>query len=278
MAKPKTPTAAPAPAASATPTPSWLKTDAAAAPVAAEPAPVDNSASAPVAEKPSEERDQQTPTGENQPAALTPGADDAGAAGGNGGGTDDADQLDADEAQDNAPDDEETSIERDQETPVAPNPSKQVEWDAEQIDPASVVKAPPHGGERPSEVTDQVTPVGVDKALLLDDQRKVSLERSAQPSTLETIRDRMAALSDADQEELSSKLAEAAADILTTHERNAQAREMEVAMVDGTALYGNRARRENHNETLPGTANGNAERNRRARRAAQRVAAQTKAK
>lgn len=288
----QTPAAAPAAPAPVAP---WANTDAdkqthtptdpaPAVPATGDPAPVANSATAPVAEQPSEERDQETPTGDNPSEQQTPGDSegdnsDADGEGGNGGGDDDAGELNAATAAENKPDDETTSIERDQETPAAPNPSELVEEEAGKIDPSSVVKAPPPGQERPAEVTDQVTPIGQDQALLLDDQRKVSLERSAYPTTLEAIRDRMAALPVDEQATLSAKLAEAADEILTTHERNAQAREMEAQMVDGTALYGNRVRRADHDETLQSqTGNGNAERNRRARRAAERIATAAKAK
>lgn len=275
----KTKAAAPAPAPETSTAP-WAPADAPASDPPAEGS-VDGSAAtseaaAPEGEKPSEERDQLTPTGENLPEQLTPGDstgdnDDADGEGGNGGGDDSvANEGTADEAAANAPEGDTTSEERDQATPTGDNPSLKLVDEANRIDPETLIQAPPAESERPSEVTDQLTPVGQDVALLMDDQRKVDLERSAFPTELEKLKDRMGALTTEDQLELQGKIASFAEETLSSMERGSEAKEMAARMVDGSAVFGNRARRENHDETLP-TKNGNVERNRRAKRAAERL-------
>lgn len=278
--------------ATAAPAQPWAaKQEAAPAPAETtiDPGPATSEDAKPEGEVSSEAKDQVTPSGENPSEAVNEQLGDG--AEGNGGGVDSAAEDEAEEDADdeaesltdrdeNAPETETTSIERDQVTPSGDNPSIKAAVDQSRLmgslvnedgSPATdLVKAPPPPEEVPAEVRDQVTPVGEDVALSMDDQRKVSIANSAFPTPNELLASRMAALSKEDQAELMDQINDLAMDALDRMERNAKAREMAASMVTGTKVYGNNARRPNHDETLGGL-NNNVQLNRRARRAAERL-------
>lgn len=235
-------------------------------------------AAAPADEKTSETRDQQTPSGENPSTEVTDTSGDNGNGSGVGSDADDTgdgdpEQLSPDDDAVESSPDAVTSIERDQKTPAGANPSEQARIDQERVGRGIVPGMPGAPEDVPSEVRDQVTPVGRDLSLDLDDQEKPSLESSAYPTDDTLLASRMDALSPEDQESIRAEISKLAAEAVEKRERTVKAREIEAKMVTGTKVYGNAARRPNHNETLGGL-NKNVELNRRARRAAQRAIAE----
>jgi len=193
------------------------------------------------------------------------------------------DQVDPDEAEENAPEGEVTSVEKDQVTPSGKSPEEVAE-EAARVSASLIdemgnrVQGIPPKEEVMSEAKDQVTPSGTDIALGLDTQNKVALTNSAVPTANDTLKARMAALNPEDRETFEQGIAKMAEQMLDKMERNQKAQEMTAAMVRGQDVYGNRARRANHDETLGGLSNGNVTLNRRARRQAERVLAESKAK
>jgi hypothetical protein len=244
---------------------------------------------APEGEVPSEAKDQVTPAGENPSEAVNEKFGDG--ATGNGGGVDsdaadtadDAEQLD--EPDENAPEDETTSIEKDEVTPAATNPSEQLQADAPAATEALVAEQQAEGRVRGfapaeevlAEAKDQLTPVGEDLSLAVSPPRN-PISNSATPAASDALRARFAALPPEDRAKFESAINKLAEQMLDKMERNQKAAEMEANMVSGQKVYGNRARRENHDETLGGLSNGNVQLNRRARRQAERVLRERTAK
>lgn len=234
-------------------------------------------------EKPSEARDQQTPSGTNPSEEVTALNEDDG----NGGGDepdatadedeDEPEQLNPDAETVQSSPDAVTSIERDQVTPSGMNPSEQARLDQERVGRGIVLGHEPPPEDIPSEVRDQVTPHGRDLSLALDDQTKPSLESSAYPTDDELLASRMAALPEEEQEEIREEISALASQAVDRRVRSMEAREMEARMVTGTKVYGNAARRPNHNKTLGGM-NRIVDLNRRVRRQAQRALEAEKAK
>lgn len=251
------------------------------------PSPATSEDAKPADEVPAEVKDQVTPSGANPSEQVNEKLGDGATGNGSGVGSDpapaaDADQLDAPDA--NKPADETSSIEKDEVTPAAPNPSERVLNEAQRVSAALVteqgdrVQALPPKEEVLAEAKDQLTPVGEDVSLRIDTQPKPALTNSAVPTPADDLRARYGALSDEDREYFDAELNKLAKKMLDRMERNQKANEFAASMVAGQQVYGNRARRANHDETLGGLSNGNVQLNRRARRQAQRVLAESKAK
>lgn len=232
----------------------------------------------PEGEVTSEQKDQVTPSGAN-PSEQVSELLGSGAEG-NGGGADTDDTDDEPEQLDgpdeNAPEGEVTSIEKDQVTPTGKSP-EQIAEEAARVSASlhdaagNRLQGVPPREEVISEAKDQVTPHGTDIALGLDKQKKVPLARSAVPTANDTLGARLAALSPEDQAEFQAEIEALAEKILDRMERGHEAKAMAANMVRGQDVYGNRARRANHDDTLGGLSNGNVQLNRRARRQAERV-------
>jgi hypothetical protein len=245
-------------------------------------------AAAPAAEVTSEAKDQVTPAGANPSEAVNEKLGDG--AEGNGGIVDsdvaadtDANQLDAPD--ENKPEDETSSIEKDEVTPAASNPSEKLMADAPQASEDLVaeheaegrVRGLPPKEEVLAEAKDQLTPFGDDLSLQVSPPRN-PISNSATPAASDALRARFAALAPEDRAKFEDAINKLAEQMLDKMERNQQAAEMATKMVRGQDVYGNRARRENHDETLGGLSNGNVQLNRRARRQAERVLRERTAK
>lgn len=250
------------------------------APAPAQPwAPAASAAAAPEDEVTSEAKDQVTPSGENPSEAVNEKLGDGATGNGSGVGSaaaDDANQLYAPD--ENAPEGETTSIEKDGVTPAATNPSEQLQTDAPQVSQDMVaeqeaegrVRALPPGEEVLAEAKDQLTPSGEDLSLKVSPPSLGSVN-SATPAATDALRARFAALAPEDRAKFEAAINKLAEQMLDKMERNQKAAEMATKMVQGNGVYGNRARRPNHDETLGGLSNGNVQLNRRARRQAERV-------